>query len=125
MTLMLKPRVSGVRFSVVAKLSGVVRNTPSTVLSCIRIHCNTLAVHKDFSVFVLTTVHPEDDGHVITLTTIEEGEIVDVMSIRIGTNRVITSELNEPFTVTQCTLGRSSFSSYTNSGQSNESRKSE
>ena len=118
-----KPRVSGVRFLVVAELSGVVRDTPSTVLSCIRTHCNTLAVHEDFSVFVLTTVHPKDDGQVITSTTIKEGEIVDLMSIRIGTNRVITSKLFQVLSCTQCTRGRSSLSSYTSeTGQSNDCR---
>ena len=104
----------------------VVRNAPGTILSSVRLHGNALSVNEDFCVLMLTIVHPKDDGHVMTLITIEEGEVIDFMSIRIGANSVVTVELMQFSTVPKSTRGRSSLCSYTSEArQSNECRESE
>ena len=105
------------------QLVAIVRQAPSTILGNVGISNDALTIVPSFCVGGSTSVvGPEDNGPVITLTTIEEGNVIDTVAIRISAKAVVTSELNDLTAITQCTLGRSSFSSYTNGGQSNESR---
>jgi len=108
------------------QLAAIVRQAPSAILRNVGISNDALTIVPSFCVGGSTSVvGPENNGPVVTLTTIEEGDVVDSVTIRISAKAVVTSELNNLSAITQCTLGRSSFSSYTNSGQSNESRKSD
>ena len=105
------------------QLVAIVRQAPSTILRNVGISNDALTIVPSFCVGGSTSVvGPEDNGPVITLTTIEEGDVIHTVAIRISAKAVVTSELNDFSAITECTLGRSSFSSYTNCGQSNESR---
>ena len=72
----------------------VVRDTPSAILSGVGGHSRPITVVENLSVAVsVIVVHPINDREVITLSTIEEGDIVNSMAISIGTNDMIASEL--------------------------------
>ena len=72
----------------------VVRYAPSAILSGVGRHSRPITVVENFSIAVSAiVVHPIDDREVVTLSTIEEGNVVNSMAISIGTNDMIASEL--------------------------------